>query len=248
MADFHELEKLKVGDVAVYQTQNGCLITLQRLKGKYPVRNYDCQANTVYDFVNGYTEDPSVTNIKQLYQSLDNDDLIGICSASGRDATADVRLYLASRDYYQHLVSIKAPQESLDTQKRIVKTYLNNLQGYGDAVMVMRRHNLRHVNLDHYKTINDCLCSYLERMKAAIKEECFGANFYDNDGATKFLKGIDVQPMETGMYVGVKDVQREMPFLGVGELTYVRTIPFNEPSEEAAKEKAAYKEPNGPEL
>lgn len=137
MTDFRELKELDYEDSAIYRRTNGDVVQITRVDEKPPVRQWDGLSNTVYDFVHGYIEDQEVYNMKTLYQSLDNQELISIVSASGRDMTADTRLYLSARDYYDHLVALKAPQEALDAQQEIANVYLDHLKAYGDACVVM---------------------------------------------------------------------------------------------------------------
>lgn len=223
MTDFKELNQLDYEHSAVYSLPNGDVLQFLRSEDKPPIRQIDGKGNTIYDFVNGYCEDQNVYNMKSLYMSLDNDDLISISSASGRDMTADVRLFLSARDYLGHLKAIKAPDYAIESQKKIAEIYLDHLKPYGDAAIVMRRSNLPFVNLDEFETVNDYLKSSLDRMDAVCKGKVYVLLYYRTDDINRQMaRGEqELQPScQPVMYIGQNDVAREMAAKHFDEATF----------------------------
>ena len=223
MTDFQELKELDYEDSAIYRRANGDVVQITRVDEKPPVRQWDGMSNTVYDFVHGYTEDQEVYNMKSLYQSLDNQELISIVSASGRDMTADTRLYLSARDYYDHLVALKAPQEALDAQQEIASVYLDHLKAYGDACVVMCKKNLAFADIDKYGSTEACLRASIDRMDAVTKGEVYELRYYKAKDIRKQLdqQCESLQPSYTPMiYAGIEDVIRELGKDAEKELTF----------------------------
>ena len=223
MTDFKELNQLDYEHSAVYSLPNGDVLQFLRSEEEPPIRQIDGRGNTIYDFVNGYCEDQNVYNMKSLYMSLDNDDLISISSASGRDMTADVRLFLSARDYLEHLKAIKAPDYAIESQKKIAEIYLEHLKPYGDAAIVMRRSNLPFVNLDEFETVSDYLKSSLDRMDAVCKGEVYVLLHYRADDINRQMaRGEqELQPsFQPVMYFGQKDVAREMAAKHLDEASF----------------------------
>ena len=209
MTDFRELKELDYEDSAIYRRTNGDVVQITRVDEKPPVRQWDGLSNTVYDFVHGYIEDQEVYNMKTLYQSLDNQELISIVSASGRDMTADTRLYLSARDYYDHLVALKAPQEALDAQQEIANVYLDHLKAYGDACVVMCKKNLAFADIDKYGSAEACLRASIDRMDAVAKGKVYELRYYKAKDIRKQLdqQCESLQPSFKPMiYAGVEDV------------------------------------------
>lgn len=223
MTDFRELKELDYEDSAIYRRANGDVVQITRVEDKPPVRQWDGMSNTVYDFVHGYTEDQEVYSMKSLYQSLDNQELISIVSASGRDMTADTRLYLSARDYYDHLVALKAPQEALDAQQEIASLYLDHLKAYGDACVVMCKKNLAFADIDKYGSAEACLRASIDRMDAVAKGEVFELRYYKAKDMRKQLEKQceALQPSFKPMiYAGVEDAVRELGKKAMEELTF----------------------------
>ena len=223
MTDFRELKELDYEDSAIYRRTNSDVVQITRVDEKPPVRQWDGLSNTVYDFVHGYIEDQEVYDMKTLYQSLDNQELISIVSASGRDMTADTRLYLSARDYYDHLVALKAPQEALDAQQEIASVYLDHLKAYGDACVVMCKKNLAFADIDKYGSAEACLRASIDRMDAVAKGEVYELRYYKAKDIRKQLdqQSKALQPSYTPMiYAGLEDVVRELGKDAGKELTF----------------------------
>lgn len=223
MTDYHELSQLDYNDSAIYNMDNGDVIQITRIPEKAPVRQWDGLSNTLYDFVHGYSESQEVYNMKTLYQSLDNQDLVSIVSASGRDMTADVRLYLSARDYYSHLVATGASEYALDAQQKIANVYLDHLKAYGDACIVMTKKNLPHVDLDKYGSPDACLRASIDRMESAARGEVYEMRYYR---AQDIRKQIDEQcesllpSYQPSLFAGVQDVARELKANGLAEAKF----------------------------
>ena len=161
--------------------------------------------------------------MKTLYQSLDNQELISIVSASGRDMTADTRLYLSARDYYDHLVALKAPQEALDAQQEIANVYLDHLKAYGDACVVMCKKNLAFADIDKYGSAEASLRASIDRMDAVAKGKVYELRYYKAKDIRKQLdqQCESLQPSFKPMiYAGVEDVIRELGKEAAEELTF----------------------------
>lgn len=241
MTDFHELKELDYEDSAIYRRINGDVVQITRVEDKPPVRQWDGLSNTVYDFVHGYIEDQEVYNMKGLYQSLDNQELISIVSASGRDMTADTRLYLSARDYYDHLVALKAPQEALDAQQEIANVYLDHLKAYGDACVVMCKKNLAFADIDKYGSAEASLRASIDRMDAVAKGKVYELRYYKAKDIRKQLdqQCESLQPSFKPMiYAGVEDVIRELGKEAAEELTFssIQKQPEQETKNEKGQE------------
>lgn len=205
-----ELKELKPGGCATYYTgPYNDIVRIERVDRPVPMRDYDCKRSTVFDFVNKYSEDPSVHSMDELYRNLANNDLIGMMSASGRDMTADVRLYLASRDYTEHLMAIKAPDFAIESQAKITKQYREHLKNYGDACILIRKDQIDKDDISQYGTISDYMQGLLDRMEAGQKGECYIVRFYMREEYEKQVQqgAKEITPTWTSdMYVGVKHV------------------------------------------
>lgn len=241
MTDFRELKELDYEDSAIYRRTNGDVVQITRVDEKPPVRQWDGLSNTVYDFVHGYIEDQEVYNMKTLYQSLDNQELISIVSASGRDMTEDTRLYLSARDYYDHLVALKAPQEALDAQQEIASVYLDHLKAYGDACVVMCKKNLAFADIDKYGSAEACLRASIDRMDAVAKGKVYELRYYKAKDIRKQLdqQCESLQPSFKPMiYAGVEDVIRELGKEAAEELTFssIQKQPEQETENEQGQE------------
>ena len=213
MTDFRELKELDYEDSAIYRRTNGDVVQITRVDEKPPVRQWDGLSNTVYDFVHGYIEDQEVYSMKTLYQSLDNQELISIVSASGRDMTADTRLYLSARDYYDHLVALKAPQEALDAQQEIASVYLDHLKAYGDACVVMCKKNLAFADIDKYGSAEACLRASIDRMDAVAKGKVYELRLSEESAGTQKLMGLAAYLMtalERGATVVVDELDAKL--------------------------------------
>lgn len=240
MTDFHELSQLDYNESAIYNMDNGDVIQITRIDEKPPVRQWDGQSNTLYDFVHGYTEDQEVYNMKTLYQSLDNQELVSIVSASGRDMTADVRLYLSARDYYDHLVATKASEYALDAQRKIANVYLDHLKAYGDACVVMTKKNLPHVDLDKYGSADACLRASIDRMESAARGEVYEMRYYR---AQDIRKQMDEQceslspSYQPSLFSGIQDVARELKANGLADARFSSIQKQAEQEPEKAEER-----------
>ena len=107
-----ELQDLKVGDSMIYSDAPQCgVFRVTRKDDPYPIRDVDSRYSKVYDFVNGYTEDPSVKNMNQLYERLFTEYMegnapVGVISASGR------RCLVVSRSKKSIILSLGAKTET----------------------------------------------------------------------------------------------------------------------------------------
>ena len=179
--------------------------------------------------------------MQTLYQSLDNQELISIVSASGRDMTADTRLYLSARDYYDHLVALKAPQEALDAQQEIANVYLDHLKAYGDACVVMCKKNLAFADIDKYGSAEACLRASIDRMDAVAKGKVYELRYYKAKDIRKQLdqQCESLQPsFKPKIYAGVEEVIRELGKEAAEELTFssIQKQPEQETENEQGQE------------
>ena len=240
MTDFKELAQLDYDDSAVYNMRNGDVIQITRVDCMPPVRQWDGLSNTLYDFVNGYSESQEIYNMKTLYESLDNQDLVSIVSASGRDMTADVRLYLSARDYCKHLAAIKASATAQEAQQKIANIYLDHLKAYGDACLVMTTKNLPHVDLDKYGSPDACLRASIDRMESAARGEVYEMRYYRAQDIRRQLdaKCESLKPSyQPSLFAGMQDVARELKANGLAEARFSSIQKQPEPEPEKAEER-----------
>ena len=210
--DFQEVESLKSDEVAHYFCSNGSELYIRRVYGDYSLREMEKYANTIYDFANGYCEDNQYRNMTDLLSHLSNYDLVAICSASGRDMTSDVRLYLAARDYYGHLQALKAPKFAIEAQAKIVKKYFDRLAPYGNACIVMRRNNVPFARLYRYKSPGEALKASVSRMNAAVKHDVYQLYFV----------GLPHGQKDTSILAfGIEDIRYNMRQYGTACLTSI---------------------------
>ena len=159
--------------------------------------------------MNGYTEDPSIHSMDELYGSLTNGDLVAAMSASGRDMTADIRLFLASRNYTEHLKAIGAPDFAIESQTEITKKYREHLKNYGDACILIRKDQIDKDDITQYGSITEYMQGLLDRMEAGEKGECYVVRYCTREEFDKQLQqGVkELTPTwSSDAYVGVKHV------------------------------------------
>lgn len=200
-----ELQDLKVGDSMIYSDAPQCgVFRVTRKDDPYPIRDVDSRYSKVYDFVNGYTEDPSVKNMNQLYERLFTEYMkgnapVGVISASGRDMTGDVLLYLGARSRLSYLLAQKQrpPDYAVDSQRKIIANYRKRLGNYGDACIVVTRSELDRELLLLYGNLRDMMRGILERAKAAAKGEAYVVEYFDRRGFDRqVLQGKKISEME----------------------------------------------------
>lgn len=155
--------------------------------------------------------------------------------------TADTRLYLSARDYYDHLVALKAPQEALDAQQEIASVYLDHLKAYGDACVVMSKKNLAFADIDKYGSAEACLRASIDRMDAVAKGKVYELRYYKAKDIRKQLdqQCESLQPSFKPMiYAGVEDVIRELGKEAAEELTFssIQKQPEQETENEQGQE------------
>lgn len=209
-SNLEELKALKPGECATYYTgPYNDIVQIGRIDLPVLVRDYDCKRSTVFDFVNGYTEDPSIHSMDELYGSLTNGDLVAAMSASGRDMTADIRLFLASRDYTEHLKAVGAPDFAIESQTEITKKYREHLKNYGDACILIRKDQIDKDDITQYGSITEYMQGLLDRMEAGEKGECYVVRYCMREELDKQLQqGVkELTPTwSSDAYVGVKHV------------------------------------------
>ena len=155
--------------------------------------------------------------------------------------TADTRLYLSARDYYDHLVALKAPQEALDAQQEIASVYLDHLKAYGDSCVVMCKKNLAFADIDKYGSAEACLRASIDRMDAVAKGKVYELRYYKAKDIRKQLdqQCESLQPSFKPMiYAGVEDVIRELGKEAAEELTFssIQKQPEQETENEQGQE------------
>lgn len=212
------LKRLRPWEHILFHEKGGDEFFVTRSDERPNIREIDRPGSTILDFVNGYIEDKQYKSMDDLYSKLDNYDLVCMISATGRDMTAEVRLYLAARDYLERLrKNPKIPPSGVKNQERITKEYRDNLRKFGNAVAMMTRENIYRANIDAYGTAPDFLRAAVSRMNAAARGECYEIRrFPAQDVAEQRRRGVKniEQTGPTLVCAGYDDVVHNLNKLG----------------------------------